>query len=251
MKNVRILHLYHDLMNLYGDNGNIRILCKELRKQVDTTLIIDEKSIGDSFDAFEYDFIYVGAGIERNVLVALDDLQPYANQLRAYISKGNVLLMTGGSFTILGRSITLLDGKVVEGLDLFDFETKLKKTRDNQDGVYQLFGGNQSELAIGYINKSHEVSLDDTIEPLFKVIKGVGNNSALGGGDFEGIRFKNFFASSLSGPLLVKNPWLLEKLCVAILSAKDVTYVSHISVEQRSAYSIGLNGLMKLDKRKE
>lgn len=251
MKTIRILHLYHDLLNLYGDSGNIRILNKELIQQLDVEVIIDRKTIGDPFDFVDYDFVYVGAGVERNILVALEDLRPYVSQLKDFIFKNKVLLMTGGSFTILGKSITLPDGKGIEGLKLFDFETKLKKTRDNQDGVYQFIGGSQTDLAIGFINKSHEVTLDEDVKPLFEVIKGVGNSMTSNQHDFEGIRFKNFYASSLSGPILVKNPWFLEKLCVAILAPHGIDYISHISADQRMAYTIGLDGLMNTDKKKE
>ena len=143
MKTIRILHLYHDLLNLYGDSGNIRILNKELREQLDVEVIIDRKTIGDPFDFVGYDCVYVGAGVERNILVALEDLRPYVSQLNDFILKNKVLLMTGGSFTILGKSIALPEGNGIEGLKLFDFETKLKKTRDNQDGVYRFVGGKQ------------------------------------------------------------------------------------------------------------
>lgn len=251
MKTIRILHLYHDLLNLYGDNGNIRILEKELSKQLDLDVVVDHGSIGDSFAIGDYDFVYAGAGVERNVLVALEDFRRYASSIDDYVAKGGVLLMTGGSFTMLGRKIILSDGEEIEGLNLFGFQTKLKKIRDNQDGVYRLIGGSESELAIGFINKSHEVTLDAKVEPLFEVVKGIGNNAASDLGNFEGIRFKNFFASSLSGPILVKNPWFLEKLCAALLTPKGIEYISHISHDQRMAYTIGLAGLINADKRKE
>lgn len=251
MKTIRILHLYHDLLNLYGDNGNIRILEKELQKQLDVQLIIDRKTIGDILDFVDYDFVYVGAGTERSILVALENLRSYADKLRMFISENKILLSTGGSFTMFGRKIILPDEKEIEGLNLFGFDTKLKKTRDNQDGVYQFIGGNQTELAIGFINKSHDVTLDEDVKPLFEVIRGVGNNTISGIKEYEGIRFKNFYASSLSGPILVKNPWFLEKICTAILSPKGIEYISHISADQRMAYTIGLDGLMNTDKRKE
>lgn len=251
MKTIRILHLYHDLLNLYGDNGNIRILEKELQKQLDVQVIIDRKTIGDILEFVDYDLVYVGSGTERNILVALENLRSYADQLREFISDNKILLSTGGSFTMFGRKITLTDEKEIEGLNLFGFDTKLKKTRDNQDGVYQFIGGNQAELAIGFINKSHEVTLGVDVKPLFEVIRGVGNNTTSSQHGFEGIRYKNFYASSLSGPILVKNPWFLEKICTTILAPHGIDYISHISDDQRMAYTIGLDGLMNTDKRKE
>jgi len=95
------------------------------------------------------------------------------------------------------------------------------------------------------------VTLDESVDPLFEVIKGVGNNTTSSQRNFEGVRYKNFYASSLSGPILVKNPWLLEKLCTAILAPHGVEYNSQISTDQKMAYSIGLDGLLDTDKRKE
>ena len=33
MKKFKIAHLYYDLMNLYGENGNVRYLVKQLERQ--------------------------------------------------------------------------------------------------------------------------------------------------------------------------------------------------------------------------
>ena len=55
--NIKLLHLYYDIMNLYGDYGNVVILKKHLEDQ-GANVILDKKSIGDEFSIDDYDFIY-------------------------------------------------------------------------------------------------------------------------------------------------------------------------------------------------
>ena len=54
---MKILHLYHDLMNLYGDYANVSALCRMLELN-NIEFSLDKKSLGDEVDFSEYDFIY-------------------------------------------------------------------------------------------------------------------------------------------------------------------------------------------------
>ena len=78
---IRILHLYHDLLNLYGEYGNISILKKHLEDQGEE-VTVEKKSIGDDFSFEDYDFIYSGAGMESNTMVALKDLKKRKDSLK-------------------------------------------------------------------------------------------------------------------------------------------------------------------------
>ena len=68
MKKFKIAYLYYDLMNLYGENGNIRYLEKKLKEQ-DIDVQIDLLSIPDKIDYKKYDFYYIGAGSEKNEIL--------------------------------------------------------------------------------------------------------------------------------------------------------------------------------------
>lgn len=70
---IKLLHLYSDIMNLYGEYGNIKILEKHLKDQ-GFDVILDKKSIGDDKHFNEYDFIYMGCGTEKNQKVILQDI---------------------------------------------------------------------------------------------------------------------------------------------------------------------------------
>lgn len=60
MKELKILYLYPDLLELYGDYGNIQVLRYRL-EQRGFKAIVDSYSIGDSQVNFSnYDFVFAG-----------------------------------------------------------------------------------------------------------------------------------------------------------------------------------------------
>ena len=54
---IRIAHLYYDIMNLYGEIGNIKVLRYHLEEQ-GIKVIIDNLSINDEIDFNKYDLLY-------------------------------------------------------------------------------------------------------------------------------------------------------------------------------------------------
>ena len=87
---MRILHLYPDLMNLYGDYGNITVLKRHLEDQ-GVKVTVDKKDIDEVIDFSKYDFIYMGSGTENNQKLALDSFKKYENMFKIYLNKGPVL----------------------------------------------------------------------------------------------------------------------------------------------------------------
>lgn len=199
---MKILHLYHDLMNLYGDYANISALCRILDTNgIDYTL--DKQSLGYELNLSDYDFVFVGSGTEQNQKLALDHLKNYKDELKEYIDSGKFALFTGNAFEMLGKSINSFLGEY-EGLGIFDFITvEQNKTRNTADAIFK-FEGLEKNL-VGFINKCSETEGIKT--PLFTVLRGLGNTND---GNTEGIIFNNFFGTHLTGPILVKNPHFLK-----------------------------------------
>ena len=195
---IRILFLYHDLMNLYGDNGNIRVLERYLRDQ-GCEVKTDRRSLNNVFDLRDYDFIYCGCGTERNRNEALKDLLKHQNELAESYEKGTVILFTGISWQMLGKHIVTADNQKLDGIGLFDFTvTEQSKKRYTGDVLSRtdMF----EEIFVGFINRcSHVEGLD---EPFMKIEKVIGNIPD----KTDGIHRKNLFGISLNGPVLVKNP---------------------------------------------
>ncbi len=200
---MKLLHLYHDIMNLYGEYANVLAAERALQqKGIDCT--VDRLSFPEELSLKDYDFVYIGSGTERNRNVVMEDLQRFRGEIESYIDSGRILLMTGNAFEMLGKRITDANGKVHEGLGLFDFTvTEQNKTRITGDAVFH--GDFTDKPIVGFINKCSQIS--GITQPLFRVETGFGNQE---GEMKEGIRKNNFFGTHLIGPLLMRNPFLAD-----------------------------------------
>ncbi len=229
---MKILHLYYDLMNLYGDYANISALCRILKTNgIEYTL--DKKSISDELSLSEYDFVFVGSGTEQNQRLAMRHLETCKEDLKEYIEKGKFALFTGNSFEMLGSKINSFLGEA-QGLHLFDF-TVIEQTgiRKTADAIFT-FEGLDTPL-VGFINKCSEI--EGIENSLFVVERGLGNSK---GENSEGILYKNFFGTHLTGPVLVKNPHFLKYIAEK-LTGKELN-INAFSYEQKG-FEITLKNL--------
>lgn len=228
---MRILHLYHDLMNLYGEYANISALAKILEENsVDYT--VDKKSLEDEVEINEYDFVFIGAGSEENQKVALAHLLKIKDDVLKFIDSGKVFLATGNAFEMFGKKIETPSGEYT-GLEIFDFVTvRQDKKRITADAIFKF--GEEMKL-VGFINKSGWTYGVET--PLFKVLMGLGNNEESG---VEGVVKNNFFGTQLTGPILVKNPHFL-KYIAEILAGKTLT--NNTFSYEKAGFEITLNKL--------
>ena len=206
-QSIHILHMFPDLLNLYGDKGNIECMRKRLMWRG-----IDVKVSSCTYDQQQIklddvDIIFLGGGSDREQKIVCSALLRYKEQLKAYVENGGVLVAVCGGYQLLGKYYALPEEKI-EGLDILDIYTEHGSPRlignivlksDEIDGDIIGFENHGGRTYIG----SHT--------PLGKVVKGFGNTGESGA---EGVRYKNVVATYLHGPLLPKNP----KLCDMILN---------------------------------
>ena len=76
MKKIKIAHLYYDLMNLYGENGNVRYLKKKLEQQ-GFSVEVYFLTVDENIDFSKYDFYYIGTGSDDNKQIVLKDIIKY------------------------------------------------------------------------------------------------------------------------------------------------------------------------------
>lgn len=196
---IKIAHLYPDMLNLYGDRGNIIVLKSRLKARgIDCT--VDNITMGKSFNADDYDMLFIGGGQDFEQDVLLDDLKKGKDiQISKAIHNGTVVLAICGGYQMLGKYYQTYDGKKLEYLGALDFYTVGKEER--MIGNYA-FKTKEGIEIVGFENHSGRTYLGKGLEPLGKVIKGYGNNGEDG---TEGVRFKNTFATYSHGPVLPKN----------------------------------------------
>ena len=206
---LNILHFYPDLMSLYGSYGNLSVLARTLER-MGNTVTITYVEPGDEADIEGADFLFMGAGTERRQKFALGDFIRHGDAVKTAAENGTAMLFCGTAMELLGTTILDEAGKEYSGIALGSFTAKQQAKRMVEDvyGRTALFDA----PVVGFMNKS---SLLTGVEaPLLTALDmGFGNETAHGA---EGFRFKNVLGSHLTGPILAKNPRLLEWVIAAI-----------------------------------
>ena len=235
-----LIHLYPDLMNLYGSYANLSVLRRTLEglgHSVTVQPVLPSESV--ALDGCH--FLYLGAGTERAQKAALEALTPYAAVLRSAAEAGFPMLFAGSAMELLGRRITDQRGKDWEALGLANFLSRETEKRFVEDvyGVCPLF----PEPIVGFQNKSAVITGIET--PLLSSLAmGYGND---GEKRPEGYQKGNVFASALTGPILVKNPALLREVARRVLAHAGAEVPGTIPVDEEleKGYAVTAQQLKK------
>ncbi len=211
---MKICHIYPDVMNLYGDIGNLMCIEKRLSwRGIDCS--ISEAKLGDKVDFSQFDLLFIGSGREEEQkAIAADLLENKAEALRAAAEAGIAILAIGGGFELLGKYIDCSDGTHLELSGVLDMHTVGGKTRHTGNYMFSAAFGN----VVAFENHSGSTHLGEGLEPLGKIEVGYGN----AGDGSEGARYKNVFGSYGHGPLLPKNPVLCDEIIRSALSRRYV-----------------------------
>ena len=212
---LNICHLYPDILNLYGDRGNILCMKKRLSwRGIDGN--VDEVSIGRSLDAKKYDLIFIGGGQDFEQEVLLPDLRNgKADELKSAIEDGITVLAICGGYQMLGQYYKTWDGVQCDFTGALDLYTVGSKER--MIGNYMFTCDELGCEVVGFENHSGKTYLGPSVRPMGKVLAGSGNNGEDGQ---EGARYKNVFATYSHGCLLPKNPQLADYILKTALARK-------------------------------
>ncbi|MGN0559379.1 MAG: hypothetical protein ACI4IS_08055 [Acutalibacteraceae bacterium] len=215
--NISILHLYSNLMNLYGEYANIKVLKRHLEDQGAVVTVTKADNVND-IDLGDFDFIYIASGTENNQKKALSDLLTKKFELISLAESGKIMLFTGNAFEMLGKSITSSDGNIYDGIGLLSFTVTEQNTkRYTTDVIAEC--SLCDEKIVGFINKASEIS---GIENSFCTLTmGLGNDNKA---KDEGFVYKNVTGTHIIGPVLVKNPELMRYYVTLICKSKDNTF---------------------------
>ena len=204
---LRICHLYGNLMNTYGDNGNLLMLQHRAKKfgyEVETTLI----SLEEDFNPEEFDIVMFGGGQDYEQTVVAKDLQNKKDTLIKYIEDDGVVVAICGGFQLLGRYYVNASGERLNGIGAIDVCTN-GQFPNRLIGDVEIFNEEFGETYLGYENHIGRTYLGKNMKPLGTVVKGYGNNEE---DHAEGCHYKNVFCSYFHGPILVRNQHLADRI---------------------------------------
>jgi len=213
---MRIAHLYPDLLNLYGDRGNVIALVQRLKWR-HLPVEVTEVALGQKADFPSFDILFLGGGSDREQGLMAADLMRRRSDLGRAIEAGVVVLAICGGYQMLGHFYRTADGREIPALSLLDLYTVAGPRRmiGNVAVDLELPGGRVR--AVGFENHSGRTFLGTGVRPLGRVVAGYGNNGEDG---WEGARYRNVFCSYLHGPLLPKNPRLADHLLELALARR-------------------------------
>lgn len=211
---LKIAHLYPDLLNLYGDMGNIITIKKRCEwRNIETQ--VDSVYGNEKINFTDYDLVFLGGGSDREQLLVRDKLFAMKKEITSYVNDGGVLLAVCGGYQLLG-SYYKLEKETIQGLEILDIQTEIGKTRLIGDVVLE----NESfGTIVGFENHGGRTNINGH-KPLGKVLYGSGNNGTDGK---EGVIYKNVIATYLHGSLLPKNPILADYIITKMLEMRGMS----------------------------
>ena len=209
---ITIGHLYPDLLNLYGDRGNIQCLMKRCQwRGIEAETIPFE--LEDEIDFSKLDIVLLGGGSDREQMLVCEKLKEIQKDFKAYVENYGVVIAICGGYQLLGNYYKTEQG-TMKGLELVDLYTEQGEGRLIDNIVLQ---SNLFDMPIvGLENQGGSTDITDP-QPWGKGLDGAGNDGKSG---YEGVVYKNVIGTYLHGPLLPKNPQLADWLISHALEQK-------------------------------
>ncbi|OGH02472.1 MAG: hypothetical protein A2798_02340 [Candidatus Levybacteria bacterium RIFCSPHIGHO2_01_FULL_37_17] len=220
IKTLIIGWLYPELMNIYGDIGNIVALVKRCQWR---DVRAEVKMLNPDFDYKQLDdcdLLLMGGAQDRQQTIVNNDLKRVKKYLKNKIDDGTPGLYVCGGFQFLGNYYKESDGTIVDGIGIFDLYT------ENPGGKSERLIGNMifkpkvkglTLPVVGFENHGGRTYLGKNIQPFGEVIVGFGNN---GEDKTEGAIYKESFGTYAHGPILPKNPEFADYLITKALERK-------------------------------
>ena len=208
---MKIEVLFPEFCNLFGDAYNMVYLEKTLPE---AEFIRTKFSDDVRFTEEKMNLVYMGPMTERMQEQVIRKLMPLKEKIQKAIDDGTVFLFTGNALEIFGDYIENEDGSRVECLGLY----RLYAKRDmmHRFNSTQLCIFEDTEL-VGFKAEFSQLYGDNSDFYFAEAKYGIGINKK---SKLEGVRIKNYFATSMVGPFLMMNPPFVKYL-MALLGVKE------------------------------
>ncbi len=254
-KQLSLLHFYPDLLNLYGDYGNILAIQRRAEwRGIEVEIARVDLDSPLDLDIKDYDIAFIGGGQDRQQVKVADDFLARKEKITEAVDDGLVILAICGGYQLLGKHYESSEGEQIPGLGILDLETQAqgRKSAEKQKRlignlsatlkkpfrIQDYLRGNLDpsiyqnsiyacDTLVGFENHSGQtyIHAGEEIDALAKVIQGNGNNLI---DKLEGVLYKNIFGTYLHGSLLPKNPHLVDELIFRALDRRG----EQLSIEE-------------------
>lgn len=214
---LKICHMYPDVLNLYGDGGNIICMKKRLNwRGIEAS--VTKLPIGERASLADFDIVFIGGGQDFEQEVLLDDLHRGKDrEIISAIDDGVVFLTICGGYQMMGSYYETYDGKRCDFIGAVDLYTVGSKQRMIGNYKFRCADDAGGSVVVGFENHSGKTYLGAGAKPLGQVLAGFGNNGEDG---TEGVRHKNLFGCYCHGPMLPKNPAFCDMLLQTALERR-------------------------------
>lgn len=202
----KLAWLYPDLLELYGDTGNITLL-RRRAAEAGIDLQVDQFTVGDPAKLDDYDFIFLGGGSDREQQIFYKDLMARKQAFVDAIESDVVTVLICGGYQLFGEYYRDLAGNQIDGMGIFDYYTQGAPPRTIGYLVTQAEVDGENLTLAGFEN--HSGLTYNVSSPLASVQHGTGNNRDDG---HEGVTYRNLIGTYMHGPLLARNPRLADAL---------------------------------------
>lgn len=236
-------HLFADLLNLYGDRGNIATLVRRAQWR-GAAVEVRQIDAGQASSVASVDILFIGGGPDSQQISVAKGLEPLGAALFDAVGAGAALLAVCGGYQNLGHCFRSDLAGQLTGPGLLDVRTEAPSgaTRFVGGVIIELADGSPIAAAgrasaeaagvagaetrlVGFENHSGRSYLGAGAHPLGRVLVGHGNNDrdgvegifALAGeGGLAGPRIGTY----LHGPLLPRNPHLADYLIAHAIAGR-------------------------------
>lgn len=239
--NLKLVHLYPDEMNIYGDMGNLLTLKRRcewrgIRLDISKVTLDNSKFV-------EGDIYFMGGGQDNDMYKVYKDLKNNKNEfLKKELKNNKHFLLICGGFQLFGNHFIDFQGRKIDGLGILAMETKAPSDNlhdrclgnivseinsNHYRDIQKYYPGTPSRFLVGFENHGGQTYFNyNSMNPLGNVLVGNGNNSKE---KIEGVLFNNIIGSYMHGSLLPKNPHLADYIIGDALAQK---YGEEINLEK-------------------
>ena len=208
--------MYHDLMDLYGDKGNIETLRYRASKR-GINVVVDTCTLQEKRNIEDYDIFFLGGGADKEQTLIYKDLLARKESILKAKESGTAFLLICGGYQLFGQYYLDQDGQKIDGLGIYDYYTE-SSDRDHRcigNIVVKTDIHDKEVTVVGFEN--HGGQTKAVSNPFGKVLVGHGNTYK---GEYEGYMDAQTIATYMHGPLLPKNPAIADEVILRGLNRR-------------------------------